>query len=189
MTSDFRPPNVNEGSQSHDPADATTSQQWLLRNHRNARSKVNKERGMTPDSWAAYGRNGFSEPRGLHVPIQRTLSSLTWYLTFDDNAPLPLLVPWTSFLWATEVLCLVHSPRGEQARRLFQDLGSEVLYYQKFHCIVYRIKFKIHYPQPGCLKTLLEDEDLLPQKKHWPFPGLVLVLHDTLTNCSGQIMQ
>ena len=31
----------------------------------------------------AYERNEFREPRSLHLPTQRTLNSLIWYLTFD----------------------------------------------------------------------------------------------------------
>ena len=38
---------------------------------------------QAPDSWGAYGRNEFSEPRDLHLPIHRMLNSLTWYLIFD----------------------------------------------------------------------------------------------------------
>ena len=45
--------------------------------------KVNKETGLAPDSWAAYERIAFSESRGLHLPIHRTLHSLTWYPIFD----------------------------------------------------------------------------------------------------------
>ena len=57
--------------------------QWLLRGWGNARRKVNKETGLTPDSWGVYGRHEFSDPRGLHLPIHRMLNSLTWYLIFD----------------------------------------------------------------------------------------------------------
>ena len=62
---------------------------WLLRSWENARSsrlpllKMNREPGLAPDSWAAYGRNESSESRGLHLPRSRMLTSLTWYLTFD----------------------------------------------------------------------------------------------------------
>ena len=56
---------------------------WLLRSWGNARSKVNKETGLAPDSWGACERNEFSESRGLHLPIYRVLNSLTWYLIFD----------------------------------------------------------------------------------------------------------
>ena len=55
---------------------------WLLRSWGTARSKVSKETGLAPDSWDAYERNEFSEPRGVHLPIQRMLNSLTWYLIF-----------------------------------------------------------------------------------------------------------
>ena len=52
--------------------------------------KVNRETGLAPDSWAAYERNESSETRGLHLPIHRTLHSLTWYLIFDVHIPCPL---------------------------------------------------------------------------------------------------
>ena len=62
---------------------------WLLRSWDNARSnylphfKVNKETGLATDSWGAYERNEFSESRGFHLPTNRKLTSLTWYLIFD----------------------------------------------------------------------------------------------------------
>ena len=55
---------------------------WLLRSWGNARSKVEQGNRTGPDSWGAYERNEFSEPRGLHFPILRILNSLTWYLIF-----------------------------------------------------------------------------------------------------------
>jgi len=56
---------------------------WLLRSWGNVRSKVNQEIRLAPDSWGAYERSEFSEPRGLHLPIRGMLNSLTWYLIFD----------------------------------------------------------------------------------------------------------
>ena len=42
-----------------------------------------RKQGLAPDSWGAYERNEFGEPRGLHLPLQRRmLNSLTWYLIF-----------------------------------------------------------------------------------------------------------
>ena len=55
---------------------------WLLRSWENAESNRNKETRLAPDSWGAYERNEFSEPRGLHLPIHRMLNSFTWYLIF-----------------------------------------------------------------------------------------------------------
>ena len=92
--------------------------QWLLRSWGNARSKVNKETGLAPES--AYKRNEFSESRGFHLPLHRMLNSLSWYLIWSlmvglpdpfvavlHIAWLPILRSWSSFLRATEVL----SPR------------------------------------------------------------------------------
>ena len=49
--------------------------------------KVNKKTRLAPDSWAAYERNEFSGPRGLHLSIHRMhipyINSLTWYLFFN----------------------------------------------------------------------------------------------------------
>ena len=53
---------------------------------------VSKETGLAPDSWGAYERNEFSEPKGLHLPMHRMLNSLTWYLIFDVQTACPLLV-------------------------------------------------------------------------------------------------
>ena len=77
--------------------------------------KGSKETGLAPDSWAAYGRIESSESRGLHLPRNRTLNSLTWYLIFDVQTAspfvanfyitwLPFLPAWSSFLRATEIL-------------------------------------------------------------------------------------
>ena len=71
--------------------------------------------GWSPDSWGAYERNEFSEPRGLHLLIHRKVSSLTWYLIFDVQTACSLcyklvysltspLPPWSSFLRDTEML-------------------------------------------------------------------------------------
>ena len=90
---------------------------WLLRSWGNVRSKVNKEIRLAPDSWGAYERSEFSERRGLHLPICGMLNSLTWYLIFDDQTAFSLccklvysltspLLPWSSFLRATEMLSL-----------------------------------------------------------------------------------
>ena len=75
---------MNEGSQNwsrgccHPP-------KWLWRCCEHARSQVNKETGLAPESWVDMkGMN--SESRGLHLPICRMLNSLTWYLIFDVQA-------------------------------------------------------------------------------------------------------
>ena len=61
--------------------------QWLLRSWGNAWSKANKGTELAPDSWGAYERNEFSEPRGLHLPICSMLNSFTWNLIFLIAAP------------------------------------------------------------------------------------------------------
>ena len=100
--SNFWPPNVDGSSPNWNPENAATLPWWLLKSWGNARSKVNKETRLIPDSWGAYERNEYSEPRGLHLPIHRLLNSLTWYLVFDVQTPfvanlyiawLPLLFP------------------------------------------------------------------------------------------------
>ena len=87
---------------------------WLLRSWGNARSRRNTKPGLAPDSWGAYGRNGFNGLRGLHLPKYRTLNSLTWYLIFDVQTicslccnlvySLTSLPLWSSFLRAAEML-------------------------------------------------------------------------------------
>ena len=43
-----------------------------------------KTENTAPDSWGAYQRNDFSEPRLLHLPIHRkALNSLTWDIWFS----------------------------------------------------------------------------------------------------------
>ena len=92
---------------------------WLLRSWGDARSshlplpKMNKETGLAPNSWGTQERNEVREPRGWHLPIHRTLNSLTWYLIFDVQTACSLcckllysltssLPPWSSFFRVTE---------------------------------------------------------------------------------------
>ena len=45
---------------------------------------MRKHRTLALNSWGAYQRNGFSEPRLLHLPILRkALNSLTWCVQFS----------------------------------------------------------------------------------------------------------
>ena len=88
--SDFWLPNVNEASQNWDLADAATtcSDCWGAGEMQEAAichslRWTRKETGSALDSWGAYERNEFREQRGLHLPLQRMLNSLTWYLIFD----------------------------------------------------------------------------------------------------------
>ena len=69
-------PNLQSSRCCHPP-------KWLLKNWGNARSKVNKETGLPPDSWGAYERHEISESRGLHLLIHRMQNFLSWYLIFD----------------------------------------------------------------------------------------------------------
>ena len=55
---------------------------WLQRSWGNAESKVTKEMGLTPESCGVYEWNAFSKPRESHLPTQRMLNSLVWYLIF-----------------------------------------------------------------------------------------------------------
>ena len=119
------PPNVHEGSQNWDPGDATTPHVdcWGAERMQEAR--------LAPDSWGAYERNEFSEPRGLHLPIHRMLNSLTWYWYLMFSLPasfvanlyiawLPLLPPWSSFPRVTEM----------QSPRLTFPPNKIILYFQ-----------------------------------------------------------
>ena len=88
---------------------------WLQRSWGNARSKVNKETGLAPDSWDAYKRIEFCEPRGWQLPKHSMLHSLTGYLIFDVQTVCSLCcklihsltsspVSWSSFFRGTEML-------------------------------------------------------------------------------------
>ena len=57
--------------------------QWLLRNWGMQEARCTRKQDLAPGSWSAYEGNEFSEPRGVHLPIQRMLNSLTSYLIFD----------------------------------------------------------------------------------------------------------
>ena len=50
-----------------------------------------RKQGLAQDSQGAYERNEFSESRGLHLPIQRMLNSLIWYLTLMFSMPAPFV--------------------------------------------------------------------------------------------------
>ena len=60
-----------------------------------------KKQDLAPDTWSAYERNVFSEPRGLHL-IHKMLNSLTWYLIFMLRLPAPfvtnLCIAWLPLL-------------------------------------------------------------------------------------------
>ena len=42
-----------------------------------------RKQDLPPDSWGVSERSEISEPRCLHLPIHRTINSLTWYLIFN----------------------------------------------------------------------------------------------------------
>ena len=68
---------TQEGKNTYNLADIT------IQPHSTVSSKeaqdVEKHRILGQDSWGAYQRNNFNEPRISHLPIQRkTLNSLTW---------------------------------------------------------------------------------------------------------------
>ena len=94
---------------------------WLLRSWEKQEAAIccslrwTKKQGWPQIAELPYGRNESSESRGLHLPRNRTLNSLTWYLIFDIQTAfpfvanlyigwLPLLPPWSTFLRATEML-------------------------------------------------------------------------------------
>ena len=92
----------------------------LLRSWGNARSKVNNETGLAPDTWGAYERSEFREPRGLRLPVHRMLNSLTWYLISD--------VQTACFLCWKLVYSLTFSPASlEQFSHSFWDADSRAL--------------------------------------------------------------
>ena len=69
---------------------------WVLRN-----SDCKKQGILAPDSWDAYGRNDFSEPRILDLPIHRkVLNSLTWDIWFS------LTIIFLMF-WLPALCCLL----------------------------------------------------------------------------------
>ena len=116
----FLASNVNETSQNCHPADAATPHGdcWGAGGIQGATIchslRWTKKEDLAPDSWGAYERSVFSEPRGLHLPIHKMLNSLTWYLIFMFRLPapfvtnlyiacLPLLPPWSSLPELTDV--------------------------------------------------------------------------------------
>ena len=97
---DFWPPNVNEGSQKGAQflqscgccklpmviaEELGEGMQEAAISHA-ATPYSHRKQDLASDTWGAYERNEFSEPReprGLHLPIHRiTVSSLAWYLDF-----------------------------------------------------------------------------------------------------------
>lgn len=64
--------------------------------------RMRKRRILAPNSWDAWPRNDFSEPRILHLPIHRkVLNSLTWNPGFNSNLlkfRIPTLCCKTSYI-------------------------------------------------------------------------------------------
>ena len=92
---------------------------------------LRKLRILAPESWGAYQRNDFSEPRLLHLPIHRkALNSLTWVIWFS-------LINNNLFTFRLPALCCKNSYilqlpphlRGAVFSELFEMLspGLEVL--------------------------------------------------------------
>ena len=57
-----------------------------------------RKQDLAWDNWGAYEWNEFSEPRGLHPPIQRTLNFLTWYLIFLTAQKSLMFRLWVPFV-------------------------------------------------------------------------------------------
>ena len=101
------------------PSDCSHSLRWALR-----KLGMWKHRILAPESWGAYQRNDFSEPRLLHLPRQRkALNSLPWEIWFSlfnnnflmfpitcpslQNSYISWLLPsppWSSFSEPSETL-------------------------------------------------------------------------------------
>ena len=82
---------VNKGRCSHQAITLQPPGWWILREPR-----IRKHRMLAPDSWGAYQRNDFREPRILHLPTHReALNSLTWdiWSSFINSKPLIFWVP------------------------------------------------------------------------------------------------
>ena len=107
--------------------DAGIRHQFLL--------NVNKEISLTPDNRGAYKRSEFSEPRGLHPPIQRMLSSFPWYLIFD--------IQTACSLRCKLVYSLTPPPASlEQFSQSYRDAVSQAPSPQHAHTIRYLSAFK-----------------------------------------------
>ena len=89
-------PNVNEGSQTSNPTDVTAphGDLWGAQGVKEAAIwgiyhslSWTRKQDLAPESWGAYERNEFNEPRGLHLHICSMLNSFTWNLIFLTAAP------------------------------------------------------------------------------------------------------
>ena len=64
--------------------------------HRRTQGVINDQcRILTSESWEAYGRNDFSEPRLLHLPMHRILNLGYLLLLLATQICLTLCNPWT----------------------------------------------------------------------------------------------
>ena len=77
---DFRPPNVNLWAPMATRMENNTWAPAAIRLQPLAMGSTEEQfRTLAQDSWGAYDKNDFSEPRLLHCPIHRkALNSLTW---------------------------------------------------------------------------------------------------------------
>ena len=96
---------------------------------------VNKVISLTPDNRGAYKKSEFSEPRGLHPPIQRMLSSFPWYLVFD--------IQTACSLCCKLAYSLTPPPASlEQFSQSYRDAVSRVPSPQHAHTVRYLSAFK-----------------------------------------------
>ena len=97
-----------------------------------------EKRVLAPDSWGAYQRNDFSEPRLLHLPMHsKALNSLTWVIWFsliNSNVlmfRLPAICCKTSLTYGSTP----PSPPPWLSFRVTWDAVSQAWSPQNSHCI------------------------------------------------------
>ena len=74
------------------PSDTTATPPWCTLR----KLRMRKHRILAPESWGAYQRNDFSEPRLLHLPLRRkALNSFTWdvWFSFINSNLVTFLLP------------------------------------------------------------------------------------------------
>ena len=106
----------DEGSPSWDPADAASH---MVTAEELGECKKQSEQGnrVSPRQLRCI-RNQCSEPRGLHLPIQRMPNSLTWCLIFDAQTACSL---------CCKLVCSLTPPLAflEQFSQSYQDVVSQ----------------------------------------------------------------
>ena len=130
------------------------------------KTKKPRSRKLALDSWDAYGRNDFSEPRNLHLPIHRkALNSLNQDIWFSLISNDLLIFYFMSFLYLlcfafAKLLYILAPPlclwdrSSELSERLFLLFSNEVMSNSLWPHGLQHTSLPCHSPSPRVCPSL-----------------------------------